>query len=212
MAIRVIIADDHPIVLDGLAQLFAAEDDIEVVSRCSNGDEALSAVRRARADVLVLDLRMSGRDGLEVMRAMSQEGHAARVVLFAGQLNDGEVLAAMSLGVAGIVPKRTAAKALLHCVRRVAAGERCLDSTTVQAARESMLQREKGLNQVGKILTRRELDIVRMVSTGARNKEIAAKLGISEGTVKMHLHTIYEKLCIPGRVALSIYAREQALV
>ncbi len=207
MSTRVIIADDHPIVLDGLAQLFSGERDIELVQRCTGGDEALAATRRERPDVLVLDVRMPGRSGLDVLRMLAEEKSPARVVLFSGQMSDAEVVAALRLGAAGIVLKESASRMLLQCVRSVAAGEHWIDPGAAHAARE----RFASVDDAGK-LTRRELDIVRMVAVGARNKKIAEQLGISEGTVKMHLHTIYEKLEISGRVELSIYAREHALV
>ena len=208
MATRVIIADDHPIVLDGLAQLFSAERDLELVQRCTNGDEALAAARRERPEVLVLDVRMPGRSGLDVLRALAEEKNPAKVVLLSGQMSDAEVVAALRLGAAGIVLKESAPRLLLQCVRAVAAGDHWIDPAAAHAAREKLA----AVDEPGKALTRRELDIVRMVAVGARNKKIAEQLGISEGTVKMHLHTIYEKLEISGRVELSIYAREHALV
>jgi DNA-binding NarL/FixJ family response regulator len=210
--IRVVIADDHPLVLDGLTQLFASESDVEVVQRCTNGQEALAAARTARPDVLVLDVRMPLLDGLEVLRTLTAEKNAARVVLLTAQMNDTEVLNAVRTGVAGIVLKETAPRVLLQCVRAVAAGEQWLDSQMIRTAVESTVRRDAALAKATKVLTKRELDIVRMVATGARNREIGEKLGISEGTVKMHLHTIYEKLAIGGRVELSNYAREHALV
>jgi DNA-binding NarL/FixJ family response regulator len=212
MAIRVIIADDHPIVLDGLALLFGAESDVDVVSRCTTCEDALSSVRRAKPDVLVLDVRMPGGGGMEVLRTLHAEQHPTRVVLLTAQISDAEVMDAVRLGVGGIVLKETAPRALLQCVRTVAAGEPWLDQRTMHSALEKLLRREAGLEKASRQLTRRELDIARMVALGARNKEIADKLGISEGTVKMHLHTVYEKLSISGRVALSIYARDHSLV
>jgi len=210
--IRVVIADDHPIVLDGLTQLFASELDLEVVRRCTNGDEALAAARAARPDVLVLDVRMPGLNGLEVLRALTAEKNRARVVLLTAQMSETEIIDAVRSGVAGIVLKETAPRVLLQCVRTVAAGESWLDSRMIQSAVETLVRRDAAVARAEKALTRRELDIVRMVATGARNREIGEKLGISEGTVKMHLHTIYEKLGIGGRVELTNYAREHALV
>jgi DNA-binding NarL/FixJ family response regulator len=210
--IRVVIADDHPIVLDGLTQLFASERDLEVVRRCTNGDEALAVARAARPDVLVLDVRMPGLNGLEVLRALTAERNRTRVVLLTAQMSEAEIIDAVRSGVAGIVLKETAPRVLLQCVRTVAAGEPWLDSRMIQSAVEAIARRDAAVARAEKALTRRELDIVRMVATGARNREIGEKLGISEGTVKMHLHTIYEKLGIGGRVELSNYAREHALV
>lgn len=204
--IRIVLADDHPIVLDGLAQLFASESDMTVVARCTNGEEALTATRSWLPDVLVLDVRMPLLSGLAVLRVLSAERSTVRVVLLTAQMNEVETANALRYGVAGIVLKETAPRLLLQCVREVASGERWLDSKTLVAADLG------GRNEPPKNLTRRELDIVRMVATGARNREIGERLGLSEGTVKMYLHTIYEKLEIGGRVELSNYAREHALI
>ena len=210
--IRVIIADDHQIVLDGLLHLFSEQSDVEIVDRCRTGEEVLDAARRAAVDVIVLDVRMPGIHGLDVLRSLAEEKEAPRVVLFTAQMSDEELLDAVRLGVAGIVLKEAASGTLLQCVRAVTAGGRWLDQGAIEAALERSMRRAAGIEKAMKILTRRELDIVRMVAKGARNKEIAEKLGISEGTVKMHLHTTYEKLGISGRVELSIYARENALL
>jgi DNA-binding NarL/FixJ family response regulator len=210
--IRVIIADDHPIVLDGLLHLFAEQSDVEIVERCVTGEEALLAARRKVADVIVLDVRMPRVGGLEVLRALSEDKNAPRVVLFTAHMTDAELLDAVQLGVAGVVLKEAPSGTLLQCVRAVTAGGRWLDQAAIEAALERTVRRAAGTEKAMKILTKRELDIVRMVATGARNKEIAEKLGISEGTVKMHLHTTYEKLGISGRLELSIYARDHALI
>ncbi|HEX8172934.1 MAG TPA: response regulator transcription factor [Thermoanaerobaculia bacterium] len=212
MPVRILVADDHPIVLEGLAQLFSTDPELEVVVRCASGDEVLPAIRRERPDVAILDVRMPGRSGLEILREVAAKKIAVRVVLLSGQLSDAETLDAVRLGVAGIVLKEAAPRALLQCVRNVAAGEQWLDQKTIHSALDKMLRREAGVEKAARLLTRRELDIVRMVATGLRNKEIGEKLSISEGTVKMHLHSIYEKLSISGRVELSNYARDHDLV
>lgn len=210
--IRVIIGDDHPIVLDGLLHLFTEQTDVEVVERCGSGEAVLEAARRGTADVIVLDVRMPGCGGLDVLRALREENDPPRVVFFTAQMSDAELLDAIHLGVAGVVLKESPSGTLLQCVRAVMAGGRWLDQNAIEAALERTVRRAASAEKAMKILTRRELDIVRMVATGARNKEIAEKLGISEGTVKMHLHTTYEKLSLSGRVELSIYAREHALL
>jgi DNA-binding NarL/FixJ family response regulator len=212
MAIRIVLADDHPIVLGGLAQLFSMNDDIEVVLRCTNGEEALNAVRRARPDVAVLDVKMPGLGGLDVLRRLHEDGYAKRVVLLTAKITDAEVIEAVRLGVGGIVLKEAAPREIVQCVRTVANGQQWLDQATVHAALDGMLRREAGMEKVRRVLTNREVEIVRMAATGMRNKQIAEKLAITEGTVKMHLHSIYEKLGISGRVELSIYARENELV
>ena len=208
--IRIVLADDHRIVLDGLAQLLSLESDFEVLQLCTNGEEALQAVERHHPDVLVADVKMPGLTGVDVLRRLGA-GDGSRVVLLTAHITDGQVVEAVRLNVGGIVLKEAASRALVQCVRTVAAGGRWLDEPTVRAATESVQRREASLASASRTLTRRELEIVRMVATGLRNKQIGEKLAISEGTVKMHLHSIYEKLGISGRVDLTNYARENEL-
>jgi len=209
---RIIIADDHPIILDGLVHLFTTANDIEVVTRCSDGEEALSSVRRALPDVLVLDVRMPRRNGIEVLREIHREQIPTRVVLLTAEISDEEVLEAVRLGVGGIVLKATAPRQLLQAVRLIAEGGEFIDDTAVRRALDKMMRREAGLADANSVLTPRELELVKMAGVGLRNKQIAEKLGISEATVKIHLHSVYQKLGISGRVELSIYARDKSLV
>lgn len=212
MPIRLILADDHPIILDGLAHLFTTSGDFEVVTRCSDGEEALSSVRRARPDVLVLDVRMPRRNGMDVLREIHRERLPTRVVLLTAAMTDEEVLEAVRLGVGGIVLKETAPRQLIQAVRTVAEGGEYVDETSIRRALDKMLRREAGSAEATRVLTPREIEIVKMVGIGLRNKQIAERLGISEATVKIHIHSIYQKLGISGRVELSIYARDRSLV
>lgn len=209
--IRILIADDHPIVLDALVQLFALERDIEVVARCTDGDEALALVTRLTPDVAVLDIRMGKRDGMSVLREIVGRSLPTRVVLLTAQMSDDEVLEAVSLGVGSIVLKETASRRIVQAVRTVAAGEHLMDEHVVRRALDRMLRREAGVAAARRVLTAREIEIVRMVATGMRNKAIADALNIAEGTVKIHLHSIYEKLGVTGRVELTLYAQEKSL-
>ena len=211
MAATLVLADDHPIVLEGLVQLFRLESDFHVLARCTNGEETLAAVRRHAPDVLVLDVRMPGTDGLAVLREITREGLSTRVVLLTAGLDEEGVAEAVRLGAWGLVLKEMAPQTLVQCVRTVYAGERWLDSPSVVRALEKIAQREADVGRLSAIVTPRELEIIRMVATGLRNKEIAARLSISEGTVKLHLHNIYEKLQVDGRLALLLYAQEHGL-
>ena len=212
MPIRLILADDHPIVLDGLENLFRLEKDFQVMARCTNGMEAMQEVLRLRADVLVLDIRMPGKDGLEIAREMQKGKIPTRVVLLTAALDEEEFLEAVRLGVQGIVLKEMAPQILIQCIRKVHAGEQWIEPRSARQALEKMLRREAGVRAIAHLLTPREIEMVRMVAQGLRNKEIADKLCISEGTVKVHLHNIYEKLKVDGRVALLRYAQEKGLV
>ena len=124
--IRLIVADDHPIVLQGLQQLFERQADFEVVCCCQTGDETLEAVRRRPADVLLLDYRMPGLNGAEVLRAMAAEKIACRAVLLTAALGDDEVIEVIELGVKGLILKESSPEAVVDCVRRVYNGLECI--------------------------------------------------------------------------------------
>ncbi|MFN2441670.1 MAG: LuxR C-terminal-related transcriptional regulator, partial [Thermoanaerobaculia bacterium] len=160
-------------------------------------------------DVLVVDLRMPVRGGLAVMRELAREESAVKVVVLTAALDEDEVLEAIRLGARGVVLKEMAPRLLIQCVRAVAAGAKWLDRELLGKALDKAPKRPL---LTADSLTPRELDVVRLVSRGLRNKEIAEQLDISAGTVKIHLHSIYEKLQIGGRVELSLLAREQGIV
>jgi DNA-binding NarL/FixJ family response regulator len=209
---RVIVADDHPIVLDGLAQLLAGNPEFEVIGLCKDGDEALKLIRKERPEIAVLDVRMPRADGIAILRAVVTEHIPTRVVLLTAQITDDEVVEAVHLGVAGMVLKETASRQLLQVLSKVAAGETSLDQKVVRRAVDKLLRARAGVTQAVRVLTNRELEIVRLVATGLRNKQIADQLSITEGTVKIHLHTIFEKLGVSSRIELSNYARERSLL
>lgn len=211
MSIRIVIADDHPLVLDGLEQLFRLEPDVKVVARCRDADEALRAVRKHVPDVLVLDLLMPGGGGLELLRALRHDAVATRVVLLTAVIDDDQLLEAIRLGVCGVVLKDMAPQLLVDAIRQVHAGGQWLEHGLGGRALRRLLARESRATQAARLLSPREREIVRMVASGLRNRAIAEKLGIGEGTVKAHVHNIYEKLDVNGRIELLLYARENGL-
>jgi len=211
MKIRIAIADDHPFILDGLEQLFRGEADCEVVARSLNGEEALQAVERYRPDVLVLDVRMPQMDGIALLRVIHERQLPTRVVLLTASLDDARLLEAFRLGASGLVLKESAPRLLAQSVRQVAAGEQSWNGKAIAGALRLVLQREQAVAAASSTLTPREVDVTKMVAAGLRNKEIASRLDITEGTVKFHLHSIYEKLQIDGRYALINYARDHGL-
>jgi DNA-binding NarL/FixJ family response regulator len=211
LPIRVILVDDHSIVLDGLRRLFESEGDFQVVASCADAASALDALRRQPCDVVILDLRMPERTGLDVLQTMSDERIAARPVLLTAAIKDDEVVHALRLGAMGVVLKESDPESLLECVRRVHQGEQWIDRDTMSRALGRVMMREAAAREASRTLTPRELEIVRMIAQGLRNKAIADRLSISEGTVKIHLHNIYEKLRVDGRLELMLYAQEKGL-
>ncbi len=211
MVTTLVLADDHPIILEGLEQLFRRDKDFQVLASCNTGDDAIAAVREHRPDVIVLDVKMPHGDGLSVLKQIHDEHLPTRVILLTASMQEDEVLQAMEAGVWGLVLKESAAVSLVDSVRKVMRGERALDQSLIVRALDRAVERQTGLRQAAEVLSRREAEIVKMVAAGMRNKEIANKLFIGEGTVKTHLHAIYKKLGVHGRVELTLYAREHGI-
>lgn len=209
--VRLILVEDHAIVLRGLENLFAEDNRFRVVSSCRDGSEALTAARRVGADVMVLDLKMPGMSGIDVLRALAADQLAVRTVLLTAAVSDGEALEALDLGAAGLVLKESSPDELMDCVLCVNAGEQWIDRQTLTRALHKSRRRDGGHREVTSLLTPREFEIVKLVAEGYRNRGIADRLSISEGTVKIHLHNVYEKVGVDGRIELMLWLREKGL-
>jgi DNA-binding NarL/FixJ family response regulator len=214
MPITVALADDHPIVLDGLEQLFSLHRDIQVVARCTNADEALRAVRLHKPNVLVLDLVMPGASGLELLRALNPaELAVTKVVLLTAVADDDQLLTAIRLGAQGLVLKEMASSLLVDAIREVHSGAQWLETGLGGRALRRLLGREtRASHDAAQQLSARESEVVQLVAQGLRNRAIAERMGITEGTVKVHLHNAYEKLGVTNRIELMIYVREHELL
>jgi DNA-binding NarL/FixJ family response regulator len=199
MKTRLVLADDHPVVLHGLQQMFEREPDFAVVASTQSGEAALKAVRTHRPDVLVIDVRMPDRSGMDVVRTLKDERIECRAVLFTATIPPDEIADAMRLGVRGVVLKESPYATLVDCVRAVTRGQTWFDTSAGRSK-----EPDEGL-------TSRELAIVRMIARGLRNRAIAEELSITEGTVKVHLHHIYEKLRVESRLELVLAAQRKGL-
>ena len=210
--IGLVLADEHPIVLDGLERLFGAEPDVRVLARCATSGETLTAVRAHRPHVLILDPRLPGPHSLTILYQLQREHADTSVVLFAASLPDEEAIEALRLGVRGMVLKEQPPEQLVRCVRKVHAGGQWIEKNAIAHALQTLLRREAGAREAATALTPRELEMVRMVAHGHGNETIAHRLAITLGTVKVHLHHVYRKLKLGGRVELVLYAREKQLL
>jgi DNA-binding NarL/FixJ family response regulator len=206
-AIRVVLTDDHPIVLDGLRRLFEAQEGFEVAACCGSGTEALMALRRCEPDILVLDVALPDMDGLTVLRRMKSDGLSAAVVLLTAGVKEAQLLEAVSLGIQGFVLKQSAPEHVVEAVRSVHSGHRWFDGALMDGAIELLLRHRDGL-AVADNLTAREREVMGMVGAGLSNRDIAERLTMSEGTVKIHLHHIYTKLKVRSRLELTLLVRE----
>ena len=206
------VADDHPIVLQGLQHLLERQPDFEVVATCADGVATIGAVRAQRPDVLLLDLRMPGHSGLDVLRALNQHGLRCRTVLLTAAVTDEEVLEAVRLGATGLVLKESTPETLLACIRRVHEGGEWIDRDTASRAVRVALGREEAARVITETLTPRELEIVRMVAQGLRNRVIGERLVISESTAKYHLTSLLNKLGADNRTQAVAHATQQGLL
>jgi DNA-binding NarL/FixJ family response regulator len=204
MPIQVIIADDHQFVLDAIFDLLALDGDIEVVSRCRNGQEAVSAAERHPDAVLVLDIRMKGLDGWNAMRELRGR-RTGPILVCSGTVDANDILRAARLGAKGVFLKEMKPELLGRFIREVHAGASCFAAALTELSAEPL---EPG--DIGQ-LTAREIDVLRLVALGLRNREIADRIGIQEGTVRIHLHRIYRKLGTNSRVNLATYAQDLGL-
>jgi DNA-binding NarL/FixJ family response regulator len=211
MAIRLVLADSHPLVLEGLESFCTKQGDMQPVARCANGEEAVQAVRQHRPDILLLDLHLPGLDGLAVLRQLRQEQLPTKAVFLTATIDDKQTLEGLRLGVQGVVLKDMPTHLLAQCLSRVAAGEQWLERHTVGRAIDKMLLRETSARRLANILTPSETKIMLLVTKGMGNREIANRLTVTEGTVKIHLHNIYRKLGIKNRVDLTLYAQKRGL-
>lgn len=203
MPLRVLLADDHAIVRDGLKALLSTQSDIEVVGEEQDGERALESIRKLAPDVAVLDIRMPGLTGIELARKLNDEGSLTGVVLLSMHREEAFVQAAMDAGVGGYVVKEDAARELIDAIRAVARGDVYLSprvaGSVVQAIR-------RGPPPKVPHLTPRERDVLRLLAEGLTSKEMAVRLELSPKTVDGHRAAIMDKLAIRSVAGLVKYA------
>jgi DNA-binding NarL/FixJ family response regulator len=210
--ITLVLADHYPLTLSGLRQLFEREDGFEVLATCADADAALDAVRKHNPAILVLDVEFPANGAFAVLSQIRREKLPLRVVLVASALGDHLVLDAMRLGASGVILREMWPESVVRCVRNVHAGEQWLEKQAVEHALGDLVKQELTIRQLARGLTRRETEIVRLAIKGVPTKDIAARLAVRHGTVKVHLHNIYDKLQVDGRLGLILFARRQGLV
>jgi len=204
---RILIADDHRIIVSGL-QALLRDTDFEVVGAVGDGTEVAEAIIELRPDILLLDVRMPGRTGVEVLRAMRSSGDELPVVLLTAELDDAELVEAVRLGVNGIVLKEGAHSLLLPCLEAVRSGQRWIEQGLLQRALDLTMEGDSATDPL-RGLNPRERAIAALVGQGMRNREIAGELDMNEGTVKVYLYRIYKKLGLGSRTELAIRLRDR---
>jgi two-component system response regulator DevR len=205
--IRLLIVDDHEVVRLGLRTLLADEKDLEVVAEAGTAEEALVQVARHHPDVVILDIRLPGKSGLEACCDIRRQYPSTQVVILTSHAGEGFAEQALRAGAAGYVLKQVGNEELVRAVRAAARGEIALDPRTARQVVDRLkdLQSQVETNAF-RDLSHRELDVLRLVARGETNKEIGKKLNLSEITVRNYVSTILEKMHLRNRIELATYA------
>ncbi|MFI7416530.1 response regulator [Nonomuraea sp. NPDC049684] len=207
-AIKLLVADDHPVVRDGLGSMFARDPEFTVVGEASDGAEAVRLAEALAPDVILMDLRMAGMDGVTAIRELARRGVPARVLVLTTYDTDSHVLPAIEAGATGYLLKDAPREELVRAVRSAARGEVVLSPSV--AAR--LVSRLRTPGPSAGPLSRRELEVLRLVAAGLSNRRAAARLFITEATVKTHLLNIYAKLDVNDRASAVAEAYNRGLL
>jgi DNA-binding NarL/FixJ family response regulator len=219
---RLVVADDHSLVREGLRAVLQAEGGIEVVGEAKDGQEALEACRALCPDVVLMDVRMPGMDGLEATRQIKAEMPRVSVVMVTMQENPDYLLEAVRAGAAGYVLKDSSGERIAEAVGRTLAGESPLEQTLTMRLLERLVDREGGETAVGgseaslpkelpEGITPREAEVLELMARGLTNPQIGEELGISRGTAKVHVQNIIAKLGVSDRTQAAVRAVELGL-
>lgn len=202
--IRVVVVDDHAIVRQGLGRLFDTAPDIDLVGTAGDGGEAVALVRRVNPDVVLMDLSMAGMDGVEATRRIVAESPEVHVVVLTSFGDEARIVEALNAGAQGYLLKHIDPDALITAVRAANSGDAPLDPR----AGRVLIEQRRGRRPDGEELTRRETEVLTLVSDGLANKQIARRLGIGERTVKAHLTSIFQRVGVTDRVQAALWARD----
>jgi DNA-binding NarL/FixJ family response regulator len=201
--IRILIADDHSVVREGMVSLVKRKPDMKVVAEASNGREAVDLWKEHRPDITLLDLRMPELDGVGAIKEIRELDENARIVVLTTFDGDEDIYRAIKAGAKGYMLKDTAREALMECIRKVHSGETCIPPTLASKLADRVS---------GETLSTREIEVLQRVAVGKSNKEIGAELFISEGTVKTHVKSIFSKLDVVSRTEAVGNATRRGLI
>ncbi|MGH2657988.1 MAG: response regulator [Actinomycetota bacterium] len=204
--IRILIADDHPVVRDGLTAMLATQDDFDVVGEASDGAEAVALVGRHEPDVVLMDLRMPELDGVSATARILERPHAPRILVLTTYDTDADILRALDVGATGYLLKDAPREDLFRAIRGAARGEAVLSPAVASRVMEKMR------GPAEEMLTTREIEVLDLVAHGRANREIARDLYLSEATVKTHLLHIFAKLGVDDRTAAVTVAMERGVL
>jgi len=210
-AIRILVVDDHPVVLKGIRALLDAEPDMEVVGEATDGDRAVSLARSLKPDVILLDLVMPGKEGAQAIREIKRDNPEARILVLTGFDTDDQVFPAIEAGASGYLLKDSSPLELRRAVREVYEGKTALHPN-IALKLVQKLNHASDLKPTEEPLTPREMEVLTLVARGLTNQEIGDELWISENTVGAHVSNILAKLHLANRTQAALYAVQKGLV
>lgn len=211
MKIKVMITDDHKMVREGIKQLLELNDSISVVGMASDGDECISVLESKKPDLLLLDINMPGKNGLEIIEEIKKLNFNVKIILLTVHNEVDYLLKAVEIGADGYVLKDSGSAELVNAIEIVMSGESYIQPDMIPMLNSKMIAKNSDKEKM-KNLTKRELEVLVLVSEGMFNKEIADKLSISERTVKNHISSIFKKIDVGDRTQAAVFAIRNNLI
>lgn len=211
MKIKVMITDDHKMVREGIKQLLELNDSISVVGMASDGDECISVLESKKPDLLLLDINMPGKNGLEIIEEIKKLNFNVKIILLTVHNEVDYLLKAVEIGADGYVLKDSGSAELVNAIEIVMSGESYIQPDMIPMLNSKMIAKNSDKEKM-KNLTKRELEVLVLVSEGMFNKEIADKLSISERTVKNHISSIFKKIDVADRTHAAVFAIRNNLI
>lgn len=211
MAVKIMIADDHSMIREGLKNLLELDGDIQVISEAVDGEDCLDKLQVVKPDVLLLDINMPKKNGLEVLRTLKSRRSKLKVLVLTVHNEIEYLMKAVDIGVNGYVLKDSESAELKKAIFTVADGETYIQPSLIPALNAKMIETNKDAEKI-KSLTKRELDVLKLLAVGMFNKEVGKRLEISERTVKNHVSNIFKKLEVTDRTQAAVFAIRNNLV
>lgn len=209
--IRVMITDDHSLIREGLKQLLEFDGSIEIVGEASNGVECLEKIKECNPEVLLLDINMPEKNGIEVLKQMKAENSQIKVLILTVHNEMDYLMKAIDIGVDGYILKDSESSELKKAIRAVKDGENYIQPSLIPALNSQLLNRDTDKDRIS-LLTNRELEVLVQVANGMFNKEIATNLNISERTVKNHISNIFKKIDVSDRTQAAVFAIKNNII
>ena len=211
MAVKIMIADDHSMIREGLKNLLELDGDIQVIAEAVDGEDCLEKLQLVKPDVLLLDINMPKKNGLEVLKSLKSRRSKLKVLVLTVHNETEYLMKAVDIGVNGYVLKDSESAKLKKAIFTVADGETYIQPSLIPALNAKMIETNKDAEKI-KSLTKRELDVLKLLAVGMFNKEVGKRLEISERTVKNHVSNIFKKLGVTDRTQAAVFAIRNNLV